>query len=315
MPRTGGGVADRPGRPYAITDLQRRIQEAQRFQLTTIDERRRTRREEEIMEEEEAQVLPILRHNAETNTTFLGEPDGGCTFGWELEVAVPERNDISARSLLFKENKKLGGAFQLKHDGSIVRNYNRKVISYPIGFELVTKPFYWSWWEDNADTFDNIFTGLIKNKVISHQMGTCGLHVHIAGLTVAQRMRFYKLLTLNPEFLILTRRDKTGYCYVNPKWSITNEDLRYYMENPGTMSRYGGCIYTVHGTMEVRIFRGTLNFHSFQASLQFVKSAVDYIKGTSKLNPTSEDYYEYYENNLRNSYPYLTNYLQERKVI
>lgn len=269
-------------------------------------------------EDQDVPRLPILDYNVDVldRGGILGVRDTlhPYTYGWELELAVPDENSNYSRQILYEFNEFLGGeAINLKYDGSITRG-TTGVINYPIGYEIVTQPFFWNWWTTYSKEFSNLFNNLVGIGARSHQMGTCGLHVHIAGLNLSQRIKLFNLITKNPDFLVLSRRSGTGYCYFR---SLPTRDLRdLYMCEPGAMNRYNACIYSKHDTMELRFFNGTLNFHSFQATLEFAKAVVKFVisngLGTS---PSSEEFYNFYEENLVDEFPTLTEYMQQRKVI
>ncbi|MBQ3461570.1 MAG: amidoligase family protein [Clostridia bacterium] len=118
-------------------------------------------------------------------------------------------------------------------------------------------------------------------KYLSHTAQTCGLHVHInraaLGETVEEQENtigrivyfFEKFWT---EILRFSRRTegqanrwaaRYGCSIENPKETLKNVKKSY-------LGRYVAVNLTNQFTVELRIFRGTLKYETFAATLQFV---------------------------------------------
>lgn len=162
-----------------------------------------------------------------------------------------------------------------KHDGSL-GNYGFEIVSHPRTLES-HKEFDW----------DSIMKTCVDNGYKSHDTSTCGFHVHVSRSFFGE---YYedsdyaaaKLIILVSRFwddfiVPFSRRESR---YLN-KWArkptddevVTPEDdeseiLRKLSNVEG--SRYKAINLRNDDTIEFRIFRGTLNYETFIATLEFV---------------------------------------------
>jgi hypothetical protein len=258
-----------------------------------------------------ATAVRILQWNAPANTRLLSDYRGK-TYGWELELVVPRRAWKEVAEVLSSIIPTTG---VVKHDGSIMRGIapqaQKKLGREPVPFEIVTRPFHWRWWLENKDRFYKVFEKLIKLGAISHQADSCGLHVHIGGLTAPQRLGFLHMTLSQPELnLLVSRRVSTPYCFFT---TLSWKDLSFYASHAGEYNRHSAAHYSHHGTMESRFFRGTLNSRSFQATLEYHRALVLFcVKRTITENTTDEEFLEYI-NTLKDS-PTLLEYLHKRGI-
>ena len=118
-------------------------------------------------------------------------------------------------------------------------------------------------------------------KYLSHTAQTCGLHVHInraaLGETVEEQENtigriVYFFEKFWNEILRFSRRSegqanrwatRYGCSMVNPKESLKDA-------KKSCLGRYTAVNLTNQFTVELRIFRGTLKYETFAATLQFV---------------------------------------------
>ena len=126
-----------------------------------------------------------------------------------------------------------------------------------------------------------ILNKAVAKGYLSHQAGTCGLHVHISRnalganyeeqeATIAKILYFYEKFW--NEILTFSRRTESqvehwarryGGGIINPK-----ETLKHAKNSH--MGRYAAVNLENEATIEMRIFRGTLRYKTFMATLQFV---------------------------------------------
>jgi hypothetical protein len=185
-------------------------------------------------------------------------------FGVELEIECQDRN-ISAR----KVGELLKGNMIATHDGSLDN-----------GFEIVFTPFkYQAFRKLN---FKHILKEISKTGATSHDSGTCGYHIHIEKKAWFNKriiykgnyyynsdlyQRFYNLLA--PDIIKLSRR--------------TDDQISNYCAfNTSRGSRYSAVNLCPDETIEVRIWRGTLNPKRFKANLQFTLAVYDFLQQHSK---------------------------------
>ena len=217
-------------------------------------------------------------------------------FGFELEVEMQqdkskveklEKVSAAQKALIIGRN---GNAFnevcdEIKKDPFW---HTKGDGSLQFGYEIVSQPFSWGWWNAHRDgRIANLLTMLREGGYVSHDSGRAGLHVHMArkgfktmqvkgtkGATFTGSMhlwRFSRMIYGNPQAMIYfsRRHDKNpSYAKIEPKkW--TNSGARQVLTHEtGVCDRYSALNYCNKDTVEVRMFRGTLNFKSFCASLE-----------------------------------------------
>ena len=157
----------------------------------------------------------------------------------------------------------------IKHDGSL-----------DDGFECVTHPMTLDY-HINQMPWRAILNKAVAKGYLSHQAGTCGLHVHISRnalganyeeqeATIAKILYFYEKFW--NEILTFSRRTESqaehwarryGGGIINPK-----ETLKHAKNSH--MGRYAAVNLENDATIEMRIFRGTLKYNTFIATLQMV---------------------------------------------
>lgn len=186
--------------------------------------------------------------------------------GGELEIEHRENSCENQRNAveIIKENINC----YLEHDGSL--NYG--------GFEIVTQPQTYNYFMDNYEKYKRAFEELVKLGYISHNSSNCGLHFHF---TAPQENRedivsrlWLIIETYKEQFEKISRRRNYHWCHFLsesisknkrcnlPKMKLVNKDGSRYMvinnQNPNTI--------------ELRLFKGTLNIDTFYADLQLTNN-------------------------------------------
>lgn len=185
--------------------------------------------------------------------------------GFELEVECPGQNIGSVYETAWSNFGETCDEtnFFATRDGSLSN-----------GFEIVSQPrtlrshklFAWKKW----------MKALVQAGAKSHDTNTCGMHVHMSKdfLTPRQWVRFaYFIYSQNDLVLKLARRTPNRYCKARNVSRITAGDVgvrgrdRYFMVN-----------FTPGNTVEVRIFKGTLKYDTFMATLEFMHAVAFYTR-------------------------------------
>jgi hypothetical protein len=187
-------------------------------------------------------------------------------FGCELEVQVRTGNR-DAKAGRIHEALNPGGSVGeycfFERDGSIGDN----------GFEIVTQP---AGLDVHREKFDLILNNLdIKRGLRSHEGGACGFHVHVGRefLTQGQIYRLQSFLNdVRNEALIraVARRYSSGYCAYKP------ELAKFTAKNKHDGGRYEALNVQNRGTVEFRIFRGSLRYESIIAALEFCNALLTF---------------------------------------
>lgn len=227
-------------------------------------------------------VRAIQSHTANVLTTL--KPDTGSRlYGVELEVGADTRRhviDDLAREVWDQVREDA----IIKHDGSIATgNYN--------GFEIVTRPLRF---ENQVKFWTNYIA--VRNKGLrSHDIKTCGLHVHVTRTSLLEAT-ISKLLVFindaNNAGLITKVARRYGakgagrdYAEVKKK---TYSDAKYQSE-----SRYEAFNLTNEDTVEFRMYRGSLNLTRILACLEFTKTLIEFCESSSVRQQDSDGYLAY----------------------
>jgi hypothetical protein len=225
--------------------------------------------------------------------------DGVLYLGIELEVDKGgEDKDHAAKVLGI-----LGDEYvYVKTDGSLHD-----------GFEIVTHPSTLSY--HKTQPWDDAFEYLKDCGYRSHDAGTCGLHVHLTRAVfseAAEGRLLYLVEKFWPQLVTFSRRTEEQL----DKWATryglddgeTPADLRAKARGRG---RYYAVNLTNRSTIELRLFRGTLNVKTFFATIEFA----DYLAKTA-INSSNEDVqhltWEEFVKGVPEGYTYLRQYLVDR---
>lgn len=211
-------------------------------------------------------------------------------FGIEIEVEV--RGDMAATAEYANQLEGMELAY-LKHDGSL-----------NCGFEVVTHPMSHDFYKNEAQDFWTVIEGLRTDyKVKSWDTKTCGLHIHVSrtGFDGGPHMhRFLNLIYSNQElyealagrssdqwakFSDIIRRDYARDIEGN---RVVDEYNDYILKTTRSFMRkldinYGSDRYSAvntlnRETLEIRIFRGTVNGSTIKAHLDLAHASVEYTR-------------------------------------
>ena len=198
---------------------------------------------------------------------------GSRYFGVELEIDEAGESDDNAEQVMSVGNRDAEHIY-CKHDGSLHD-----------GFEIVTHPMTLDY-HMNKMPWADVLKEARRMGYISHQAGTCGLHIHVnrdsfGDANEDQEASIGRLLFFFEkhwdELLKFSRRTQRQL----DSWAA-----RYgYKDNPKAMLEHAkkgsnrgryACINLLnYNTVEFRIFRGTLKLNTLLATLQLVNKICD----------------------------------------
>ncbi len=199
---------------------------------------------------------PIFRSSEDENTRLY--------FGIEVETEVRggsyEARKIAAEFAYLLENENLA---YLKSDGSL-----------ECGFEIVSHPMTHSYFMKDANILWETISTLKSNyDMMAWGTKTCGLHVHIsrAGFNGGSHQhRFLQLVYNNKDFYeVLAGRSSSHWAKFNDNINpdTGQKSFKHKFDRHGS-DRYSAVNTNNRNTLEMRIFRGSLN-------PRFIKSAID----------------------------------------
>ena len=189
-------------------------------------------------------------------------------YGIEIEIDEGGEYDDNAERILNIGNR-INEHIYCKHDGSLDDGF--EIVSHPATLEYHTKTIPWKKILDEA----------LEMGYYSHNSGTCGLHVHInrAALgesveeqenTIARIVYFFEKFW--DKILRFSRRTETQADRWASRYGCSMDNPKESLKGAKTsgLGRYTAVNLTNTFTVELRIFRGTLRYKTFMATLQFV---------------------------------------------
>lgn len=217
-------------------------------------------------------------------------------FGIELEVERKNSNDIKHSEMAeMIENDH----WYFKSDGSLTD-----------GFEIVTHPMTFNYIKQSSQTFEDSLRLLIDNNYNSYNANTCGMHVHITKkcFTTWHLYRFLKFFVENKEFIVAISQRKMEKL---KKWANIEDDneseLIYKAKKKnGNNERYVAVNLRNNATIEIRIFRGTLNFNSFMKNIEFCHAVFMYTKESNEITLNGFKEYLNYSKDYSNLKKFIT---------
>ena len=194
-------------------------------------------------------------------------------FGVELEVEA-EDNDTDVYRYAEQVNEFFNGRAYCKHDGSLDN-----------GFEIVTHPHSFTEWQ-RLDL--SILRQLSRNGFRSWDNTNCGLHVHISRTAFKNKdheLKFQKLIYDNATMVQAIAGRVSQYANFNDKGNLVAK-----VKEGQPTERFSAVNSLNDATLEVRIFRGSLNAKRVKSAVEFLRASIEYtrdLKIKPKQNPLS----------------------------
>lgn len=235
---------------------------------------------------------------------------GNRFFGVELEVDNGGEVDDNAASVMRVGN---GNGFEhiyCKHDGSLEE-----------GFEIVTHPMTMDY-HLNEMPWKGVLTRLKTLHYLSHQAGTCGLHIHVNRSSLgetyeAQEETIARILFFFEkhweELLKFSRRTQNQLSRWAARYGYKDKpkEILDHAKNGGNNGRYSCVNLENHATIEFRMFRGTLKLNTLIATLQLVNKICDVAYSLSDDEIKDMSWITFVEGCKE---PELIEYLKERRI-
>ena len=213
-----------------------------------------------------------LNENSIKNYSYKPEPlfygSGNLFYGIELEIDKGGEEHTNAQKLLDIANETCERIY-CKHDGSI--NEGFEMVSHPMSLEYHINNMNWN----------KVFEKAVEMDYRSHNTSTCGLHIHCSRSAFGKkyehqekaigRLIFFVEKHWN-ELVKFSRRTPENLNRWAAKYatiSNTTEET-YKKAKDKCMGRYVAVNLENCDTIEFRLFRGTLCYKTFIATLQLV---------------------------------------------
>lgn len=270
----------------------------------------------------------IKEYNYKPIPIFLSlgdEPDLGKKFyGVEIEVEMKRKFSGLTKAISSRFDKDVKGIAYLKKDSSLACNKLDNAVLE--GFEIVTHPGTFEWWEAENNP---LFPALSKLSVTCESWASenCGMHIHVSkkaflSKSTGDRSSYIGALT---GFILLIGNNP-GFCAVvgdryqsaqAGSFNVLGEYAYQIASGEKVIDRHAAVNVNNKDTVEVRFFRGNLKRERILKNIEFVDSAVAFsVENAYKeigQNPL-ELYKEYLVEN-RDKYKFLTEYLVSKKEL
>jgi len=248
--------------------------------------------EDEDERSEGPNISLIRNYSYKPTTEFISMPYDAKEvpfFGLELEVERMDKSETSRGDMAKKiENK----AWYFKNDGSLNN-----------GFEIVTHPLTFSYIKHSAKDFESALNELSCNAYNSYNANTCGMHIHISKKAFGtwQLYKFMKFFAENVPFIVAISQRKMDKLvqWANIEDNDDNTLMYKAKKKEGNSARYVAINLQNYSTIEVRIFRGTLNFNSFMKNIEFIHALYMFTKECKII--TLDSFKEYISNSCEYS--------------
>lgn len=222
--------------------------------------------------------------------------------GVELEVEAPDCESVpEVVSITEHEHPSM---FYCKHDGSLDEEGGVEIVTMPGTQGAHASLFPW----------ESILPRLSAWGVRSWETDTCGLHVHISrdSMSRAELWRFARLIDGNPEQISRFAGRKSS------EWArfASEESHEVICGKTGAFDRYRAVNLTNSGTVEVRVFRGSLNPCAVRGAIELVDAARTYAKSLTFSRVQSGalrwPLFSAWAHNRRAEYPHLVQRIDQR---
>ena len=189
-----------------------------------------------------------------------------------VEIEVDADHHISISPILDWLWDEWGDFLHQEHDGSL-----------EYGFENITMPASLSYHLSVMDKYRETFDYLLDCGLRGHDIGTAGIHVHIDRTYFGsyQDSAIAKLLFIFEKYRNELQKFARRTTYQLDRWARSRKTcsdsspwikktVKEAKEYPSYQDRYYSVNLCNADTIEIRIFRSTLNIETFEAILRFV---------------------------------------------
>jgi hypothetical protein len=251
-------------------------------------------------------VDEIEQYSYKPNPEFFG--DGKLFMGVELEVDEGGKDDDNAGTLKNIANSSDEHIY-IKADGSLED-----------GFEIVSHPMTLQYHLEKMD-WESVLKEAVDMGYRSHQTSTCGLHVHVNRDAFGSNQAEQEEVIAKILFFIEKHWAEMFKFSRRSQYNIDRWAARYGYEKTGKeilekakgsyTSRYVAVNLKNYYTIEFRLFRGTLKYNTFIATLQMVQKICDVALSMSQEELENLSWSEFVSNITE---PQLIQYLKERRL-
>ena len=248
----------------------------------------------------------IEDYNYKPSPVFYG--DGNRFFGVELEVDYGGKYGENALEIKDIANYRKEHIY-IKSDGSLDE-----------GFEIVSHPMTLDYHMNEMD-WESVMHKAISLGYRSHQTSTCGLHIHVNRNAFGDNQSEQEEAISKILFFIEKNWNEIFQFSRRSSYNMNRWSARFGFEKTakeildkaksGGNGRYVAVNLNNYHTIEFRLFRGTLKYNTFIATLQMVNKICDVALSMSERE-IDEMSWSSFVSSVEE--PELIQYLKERKL-
>ncbi len=237
---------------------------------------------------------------------------GDLFMGVELEIDGAGEYSENAKKLLDIANHTEERIY-CKHDGSL--NEGFEIVSHPMSLDYHSHEMNWN----------EVFTAAVNMDYASHNTSSCGLHVHCSRSAFGEEKETQEAVIGRIVFFVekhwneLVKFSRRKMQNLN-RWAARYETISnttqetYKKAKDKNMGRYVAVNLTNYATIEFRLFRGTLRYKTFIATLQLVEQICLLAKMLNDREMESLSWSDFVLNIDSEHYPELIDYLKSRRL-
>lgn len=252
----------------------------------------------------------IRSYNYKPDPIFYGS--GDFFMGVELEIDGGGEINDNAKSILNIANVDKERIY-CKHDGSLSEGF--EIVSHPMTLDYHLHEMKW----------EDVMKEALALDYLSHNSNTCGLHVHVGrssfGTTEAEqesaigRIVFFVEKHWN-ELVKFSRRTAANLNRWAARYATISETAKetYNKAKEKYAGRYVAVNLENYTTIEFRMFRGTLRYKTFVATLQLVEEICRLAKNLSDFELEALSWSEFVSGINREEMPELIEYLKSKRL-
>ena len=254
--------------------------------------------------------VAIKPYNYKPEPLFYGE--GDLYLGVELEIDRGGENNDNAERILSVGNHSAEHVYA-KHDGSLCE-----------GFEIVSHPMTLAY-HQNKMNWDAVFREALSLEYASHNTETCGLHVHVNRDAFGTESEEQEACVGRLVFFVEKHWNELVRFSRRKPFNINRWAARYATISPTTQEtykkakdkyagRYVAVNLTNYETVEFRLFRGTLRYPTFLATLQLVAHICNIARETTDESLEAMSWGDFVLTIDREAMPELIEYLRSKRL-
>lgn len=165
------------------------------------------------------------------------------------------------------------------------------------GIEIVGHPMTYKWMKANPDIWNNVLK-LRKKGLRSYKTKTCGIHIHLSKKAFDEHhlYKFMKMIYGFPSFtrLISQRNDNNLR-----RWATINGDCTKNLKQKAKDKCNNGMrniavnLDGSYNTVEIRLFRGTLNEMAFWKNIEYIQALLEFTANAKVKELSIKNYLSY----------------------